>query len=175
MPKYINTDHMKRMFPFKFFDELNSQLKDYIIDNPAFIIHHDEPITDESRELIYNKEVQNDLVDILNQNNIMPVEPFGEVLILGNVIPISDVDKIIKNDKNKSQIPISILIVQLYDSSEKPVFATEVLGNTIEIIPEVLWDDPNLLISIITLGQDEPTTAIVKIPDYIENIILEEK
>lgn len=176
MPKAIGKEHMERMFPFEFFDELSEQLKEYVFHNPAFLLRDKMKLTDEKRREVYQATRDNEAMDNFFKQNIIEVEPFGEVLVLELCCAKKDVDTIIQNEIERSQIPISILVCQLYDSSGLPVFATDVTEETIAKIPEVLWDDPNLMLSIVSFSNDNNTEAqagIIKIPKHVEHKFFE--
>ena len=169
MPKNINTEHIDRMFPFEFYDELTTQLAGYKIMNPAFFSHEHVQINEKvKRELFENQRKK---VGELNQMNIQSVEPIGELLMLDACYTNDQTEAILKGGLQRSQVPMLILTVQLYDSSNQPVFATDVCEETIARIPEVLWDDPNLLIAIVTLAEEGPNVGILKAPLYIEEHI----
>lgn len=173
MIKSIETPHMNRLFPFEFFDELDQQLSDYIIYNLAFIVNKKQPLSKEKRKKLYKKSEDRESLTILHQNNIIEIEPYGEILILDNCVEKEYIDRIIKGEE-RSQIPMSILICQLYDKNDKPVFSKHTNEKTIQNIPEILWDDPQLMLSVITLSDcDDPTMAILKIPPSIEAKLFE--
>lgn len=163
------------MFPFEFYDELTNGLTSHTINNPAFIHKFiDSNISTEKRKEQYQEHLEdvNSLMQTVATMNIVNIEPFGEVLLLNS---ISDKDQILKsvNDKTgRSQISLLFLIVQLYDSSDLPVFSNDVSDDTISKIPEVLIDDPNLLIGIVELGDTQTTAQVLKIPDRIKDKML---
>ncbi|WP_145142153.1 hypothetical protein [Paenibacillus sp. Y412MC10] len=169
MPKNISTEHIDRMFPFEFYDELTPQLAGYIITNPAFFTHDHIQINENKKREIFAKHREE--AGKLNQMNILSVEPIGELLMLDACYTIDQKEAILKGGLQRSQVPISILTVQLYDSSNQPVFASDVTEETIARIPEVLWDEPNLLIAIVSLTEDGPNVGILKAPPHIEQHI----
>lgn len=179
MPKAIGKEHMKRMFPFEFFDELSKELKGYVFHNPAFLLRDKMKLTEEKCREVYQTTRDNEAMDSFFRQNIIEVEPFGEVLVLELCCAEKDVDTIIQNEIKRSQIPISMLVCQLYDSSGLPVFATDVTEETIAKIPEVLWDDPNLMLSIVSFANDNNTVTgeaqagIIKIPKHVESKFFE--
>lgn len=177
MPKNIETEHIDRMFPFEFFDELTPKMSEYVINNTVFLLKDRLVGTDAQRKQFYHQNQDTGAIDTLNKNNIIDVEPFGPVLILSTVVRTEDVDIILKGSKEKDQLPLTLLIAQYYDSTDQPVFATDVDESTIEKIPEILWDDPRLMLSVLTIGQtdDDPSqVGIIKIPESIEAKILED-
>lgn len=179
MPKNISPSNMKRMFPFAFYDELNEQLKSHVIYNPAFLLDRKLKMSRMKREEIYNATRDNDHIKTLSKYNIIEIEPFGEVLVLDLCCEAKDVDTIIQDSEKRTQIPISILVCQLYDSAGLPVFANDVSHETIAQIPEVLWDDPNLMLAIVSFSNGknnitgEAQAGIIKIPAHVEDKFFE--
>lgn len=169
MPKNINTEHIDRMFPFEFYDELTAKLAEYTIMNPAFFSQDQIHIEKNKKRKIF--ESHRKKARKLNQINILSVEPIGELLMLDTCYTNDQKEAILKGGLQRSQVPISILTVQLYDSSNQPVFASDVSEETIARIPEVLWDDPNLLIAIVSLTEDGPNVGMLKAPPHIQQRI----
>lgn len=168
MIENIEKKDMDRMFPFEFFFELSEKLEGFVFNNPAFMVEH----KDKNRQKeVFEKSRDNIAMSTLMKNNILDIEPFGEVLIIELC---SDVEKLKHFMKtHKEQAPLSILIGQLYDSSDLPVFSKEVSKDTISKIPEVLWDDPNLMLSVLSFEEDGAKLAVIKIPERIEKKVLE--
>lgn len=174
MPKSIQTKHIKRMFPFDFYNELSEHLTDYVLHNPAFLLQDKIDVTKAKKEELFHNAREGNLLNTLNQNNLISVEPFGEVLTLEPCCKKEHVDMMIHSKEKRSKVPLSILVVQLYDSNNKPVFATDVTEDTIQQIPEVLWDDPNLLLAIISFDQQDSQVGVIRIPKQIERKLFEE-
>lgn len=172
MPKSIKAEHTSRMFPFEFYDELSEHLKEFTLLNPAFFLK-DELDAATDRKALFEKARKNKPMDTLNENNLIQVEPFGELLMLEVCSPAKDKETVVKHRDKRGQIPLSIIVAQLYDSTGAPVFAKDVTEETIGQIPEVLWDDPNLLLGVITFTQEEPRVAVIKIPKRIEEQFFE--
>lgn len=173
MPKHIKAAHVSRMFPFEFYNELSEQLTTFTLLNPAFILRDQLNGATEQRKKLFEQSRKNDAMTMLNQNNLLQVEPFGELLALEVCCPSEEKDSILQGRNNRSQSPLSIIVAQLYDSSGAPVFATDVAESSIAQIPEVLWDDPNLLLGVVSFNQEGPRVAVIKIPERIEKQILE--
>lgn len=173
MPKHIDAAHVNRMFPFEFYDELSEQLKAFTLLNPAFILRDRIDVTTEQRKALFEQSRKNKPMDLLNENNLLQVEPFGELLALEVCCPAKDKADILRGNDKRSQLPLSIIVAQLYDSSGAPVFATDVDERSIAQIPEVLWDEPNLLLGIVSFTETEPQVAVLKIPEHVEKQILE--
>lgn len=176
MPANIKTQYMSKMFPFRFFDELSEKMTDFIIQNPVFILGDRIRGTEKQREQYYHQSRKPDVINTMNAQNIIEVEPFGEVLILDVCIKKDDLP-ILENEPKKAKLlPLSMLVVQYYDSADMPVFSKDVTEDTIKAIPEILWDDPRLMIAVVTIGrthEQDSNVAVIKIPDTIENKILE--
>lgn len=171
MPKNIQTEHIDRMFPFEFYDELSGQLAGYTIMNSAFFLEGDIHINENKKREMFESNREKVEKYTLNQNNILSVEPIGELLMLDTCCTNEQKEAILKGGLQRSQVPISILAVQLYDSSAQPVLASDVSEETIARIPEILWDDPNLLIAIVSLTEEGPNVGILKSPAHIEQHI----
>ena len=183
MLKYIPNRHIKRMFPYAFFDELYEPLKGYTPDNPVFLIRGselDKKMSDEDR--IKEFEAHRDIAlkqknpegQSLEEFNIYKLDQ-GEFLVLDTYIKRDDIQKLI----NSEPINRYILMVQLFDKNEQPIFSTEQNISLIREIPEVLWDDPNLAILIMKVVSAESDEleetidiGIIKAPQfYIDNLI----
>lgn len=159
------------MFPFEFFSELNDQLISYSMLNSAFFLGmHIKMDELKKRELFEKDRIKAQTIG-LNENNILSVEPLGELLLLETCCTLQEKEAILKGGLQRSQVPLSILAVQLYDSSHLAVFASDVTDESIERIPEVLWDDPNLLIAIVTLGEEGANLSILKAPPSVEQLL----
>lgn len=166
------------MFPFEFFDELSDKLTEYVINNPVFLLKDRIQGTDSQRKQYYHQNRDPVTINTLNRNNILEVEPFGEVLNLDVVYRKEDVDIAHNKPKERSQLPLSLLIAQYYDSSDQPVFSKDVNEDTIKQIPEILWDDPRLMLAVITMSQSEDQSSqigIIKIPESIQDKLFEDK
>ena len=172
MPKFIPNRHIKRMFPYAFYDELYNVMPELIPENPVFLLRdteHESKLDDdiikqfnEFRHAILNNKT-------LEENNIYTLDQ-GEFLILDTYIRKSDRQKAI----DKQHVAKFIIMVQLYDSSEQPVFSESVSIKSIRQIPEILWDDPNLaIVAMQVLPDDEDSMempseiGIFKAPPFI--------
>lgn len=184
MPKNIQTEDIKRMFPFEFYDELNENMQDYKLHNPAFMLANVHNFDKEKRREIYTnmgKDIQKkaqETLKTLHSDNIIEAEPIGEVLLLDICIKKEDIDALLNDDVSdteKSQQDLCILAVQLYDSSDLPVFSKDVVNESIQQIPEILWDEPNLGIYVIVLNEDGATIGVVTMPKRIHDKIFETK
>lgn len=182
MPKNIGIKHLNRMFPFEFYDELNEAMTQYKMYNPAFLLAETLDLKQDMRKKLYHsigKDIQKRAqatIKQLHKDNIIDVEPFGEMLLLDLCIEAKFIDDIMNERLSKtelSQQSLNVLAVQLYDSSNLPVFSKDVTEDSIAQIPEVLWDDPNLAIYIIVFGEEGAQVGIVRMPKRMEEKILE--
>ncbi|MGX1195826.1 hypothetical protein [Metabacillus sp. SLBN-84] len=173
MPEHIKAEHVKRMFPFEFYEELSEQLNDYALLNPAFILQGAIQTTTKQRKDLFEESRKNAAVSTLHHNNLIQVEPFGELLTLEVCCPTKDRKIVLREPDKRMQMPMSIIVTQLYDSSGTPVFASDVDESSIGQIPEVLWDDPNLLLGVVSFTEEEPRVAVLKIPARIEEQLFE--
>lgn len=176
MPKSISLEHINRMFPFQFYEELTSVVKEYIFLNPAIMAKEINPhIKKEEQKKLFDESRKNEQSKIIAKNNILTVEPIGEVLTLDLCYSKKEHEKRNSKENKLQQTPLSLIIVQLYDSTDQPVFSEDVSDETINKIPEVLWDDPNLFIGVVTFEQEGAKLAVLKIPQRIEDKIIEGK
>ncbi|WP_078598654.1 hypothetical protein [Evansella clarkii] len=173
MPEFIKTEHVNRMFPFEFYNELSENLKAFTLLNPAFILRDHLDVTTEQCKALFEQSRKNKPMDTLNQNNLIQVEPFGELLTLDMCCPSEDKNTVLRERDKRSQLPLSIVVAQLYDSSGFPVFSKDVTEESIKNIPEVLWDDPNLFLGVVSFTEEEPRVAVIKIPKRIESQLFE--
>lgn len=173
MPETIKSTHMNRMFPFEFYDELNEALTGYTLSNPAFLLHKKKELPVGTRQELFAKTRTEEVLQRLNQHNILEAEPFGELLHLELCTKDEYVDQMLGNQTERSQVPLSILVGQLYDSSGAPVFSKDVTEESIQQIPEILWDDPNLLLGIVEYGERETTVGVIRMPESLEAKLFE--
>lgn len=173
MPNPIKKEHMDRMFPFAFFDEFSERFNqtDYVLTTPAFMAHHLKPMDRESRKQLFETSHMR-AGDVTPTHNVLEVDQFGEVLLLDMCYRKSDIPNFLDKTK-RSQAPLALLVCQLFDSSDQPVFAKDVTESTIARIPEVLHDDPNLFIGVIDFSGGETHIAVLQIPERIEQKMFE--
>lgn len=180
VPKYIPNRHVKRMFPYAFFNELYEVLDEYTPDNPVFLFR-DTPLEerlDKDLEKQFD-EIRHEFIKnkTLEENNIYTLDQ-GEFLILDTMVKRKDRQGAI----DKKPVAKYVLLAQYFDSVDKPVFSKDVKNTTIRLIPEILWDDPRLALAILcVIPEDLNKTdgsseiGIIKCPDcftqkFIENI-----
>lgn len=171
MPERIQQSDIARMFPFAFYDELSEVMHDFTLLNPAFLSNRlvELKLDKTQRETLYHDTKKSTSVhEALMGTNIIEVEPFGELLLLEACCRNEDLNTFVYDKTKRSQIPLSTIVVQLYDSSRQPVFATDVVDETIRFIPEVLYDDPNLLLGALTFTENGIEVAIFRAPPDIE-------
>lgn len=174
MPNSIDAKDVARMFPYEFYDELSQVLRGFALINPAFLSDKVSPLEPDARKKLYEQTRKATGVhEQLMGTNILEVEPFGELLLLEAVCRDEDLRTFVYDQAKRSQIPMSTLAVQLYDSSRQPVFSKDVAAESIRFIPEVLYDDPNLLLGAVTFTEAGIQVAIFKAPPDIEARYLE--
>ena len=173
MPKNIKLEHVNRMFPFEFYNELSENLKEFVLLNPAFLLRDQMKISEEARKNLFQHARDNAPTQALTQNNIIEVEPFGELLTLEVCCPIDKKGAVIHDKEKRGQIPMCFIVAQLYDSSGAPVFAADVSEESIEQIPEVLWDDPNLMLGVVSFTEQDARVGAIRIPKRIEEKLFE--
>ncbi len=170
--KYIPLRNVNRMFPFEFYKELNSEFKEWIPQNPAFTLELTTILKNlksfDQKDVYYKtKKASKDLLKTLEQQNIIEFDAFP-VLLLDSYVQASNVNPN-TGDLNKNT-KSAYLFVQYFDSSSQPIFAKDVKLESIRKIPEILYDDPNLLIGLFIQGESENDgyeLAIIKGPDNI--------
>lgn len=180
--KYIPARHIKRMFPFEFYYELSEKWKQWLPASAAFsanVLMEAEgktPITKEEQKLVFEDELKTKFssFEALYKNNLIDAQPYPLLMLE----PYVNKEEIIL----KKKIPeLDFLVVQYFDSKQQPVFSKDVKIESIRQIPEILFDDPNLLIGLMMTHQSSTsedsdlhseenvmTTAIIKAPKFIE-------
>lgn len=182
MLKYIPNRHVKRMFPYEFYDELYGVLHGYTPENPVFLLRGTEleDKLDDDRVKQFNEVrdvmlgAKNDAGVSIEEYNIYELDQ-GEFLILDTYIKRDDVKDFI----NQKSIDRYALLVQLFDKNQKPILSKEQNISVIREIPEVLWDDPNLAILIMKISSANSTEqeetidlGVIKAPQfYIDKLI----
>lgn len=183
MLNYIPNRHIKRMFPYQFYNELYEVLKGYTPENVVFLLRGTEledKLDNDNLEKQF-EEVRDTMFSAKNDTGVK-VEEYnlyeldqGEFLILDTYIKREDVKDFI----NQKSVDRYALLVQLFDKDEKPVFSKEQNISLIRQIPEVLWDDPNLAILIMKISsanqtelEDTIDLGVIKAPQfYIDKLI----
>lgn len=178
MVDYIKNKDVKRMFPYKFFDEFYDVLKDYTPENAVFLLRgtpHEAKL-DKDLEKQFNT-IRNTMIDHkqLEENNIYTLDQ-GSFLIIDTFIERKDVQKSIDN----KPIARYLLLGQLFGPEHRPLFSKQTSDQTISKIPEVLWDDPNLALVLMQFNpsgdseniEETSNLGIVKGPDHFINKML---
>ena len=179
MVKYIPNRHVKRMFPYEFFDELYSALQDYTPENAVFMLRgteHEHKLDEDIKTQF--ETIRQEMIGhkVLEENNLYTLDQ-GEFLIVDTYIERDDVENFINN----KPIARYILLAQLFDNQEKPIFSKDTRLKTLREIPEVLWDDPNLALVLMQFNPGDTDTieavshlGIIKGPDYFIRKLLTE-
>lgn len=163
MPISIPLRHINRMFPYEFYSELYEALDDYVPLLDTFTLKTINGSVPNEKEL-YEKEREElkPMFKDLSNNNIIHLAPSLQVLL--NMPVIANV--FIQDDL----LPLeqAYMFVQYYDNNQQPIFTQEQNIELIRQIPEILWDDPNLLIGIYDPNLDaEDQVWLFKAPDFV--------
>lgn len=200
MPKTIKSEHLLRLFPFEFLYDLNvlflNEDVQFMFDMPTF---NDSLQRENIGRLYTTSEMYMDyqarikekqslyfLGDNENTTNIIDVSPIGEVVFLQSVCHTKNthtIDQTIlrKIDESKKE-HMSILCVQIYNEQDEPVLARDVDDESLQALPEIKWDNPNLLLAVVHFNKiDEmpehtgTTLQILKMPERMSDKWFEEK
>ena len=162
MPISIPLRHIDRMFPYEFYNEIYEALDDYVPLLDTFTLKTINGSVPNEKEL-YAKEREKlrPTFKQLSNNNVIHITSELQVLIIMPVIA--------KVLVHYQQAPLeqAYMFVQYYDKAQQPVFTQEQNIQLIRQIPEILWDDPNLLIGIYDPNQSgEGEVSIYKAPEF---------
>lgn len=163
MPISIPLRHIDRMFPYEFYTELYEEIDLYVPFLETFALKTINGSIPNEKEL-YEKEREElkPMFKDLSSNNIIHLAPSLQVLL--NMPVIANV--FIQDDL----LPLeqAYMFVQYYDNNQQPIFTQEQNIELIRQIPEILWDDPNLLIGIYDPNLDaEDQVWLFKAPDFV--------
>lgn len=163
MPISIPLRHIDRMFPYEFYAELYEEIDLYVPFLETFALKTINGSIPNEKEL-YTKEREElkPMFKDLSSNNIIHLAPSLQVLL--NMPVIANV--FIQDDL----LPLeqAYMFVQYYDNNQQPIFTQEQNIELIRQIPEILWDDPNLLIGIYDPNLDaEDQVWLFKAPDFV--------
>ena len=163
MPISIPLRHIDRMFPYEFYTELYEALEDYVPLLDTFTLKTINGSVPNEKEL-YTKE-RTELKPTFKQlsnNNVIHLTSDLQVLL--NMPVIASVfaqDDLLPLEQ-------AYMFVQYYDKEQQPLFTQEQNIGLIRQIPEILWDDPNLLIGIYDPNLDpEDQVLIFKAPNFV--------
>lgn len=169
MPISIPTRHTKRMFPYEFFDELYAEYNDYVPMLPSFTKRAlDIAVSDPKEEYLTDIEHYKDTLKPLSAHNLLHTELGFPVMAL---LPFVAKNKIL--DMSDPTRRIGLFVVQLFDTNHNPVFTEDLTLESCRIIPELLYDDPNLLYGILFMDTGE--LEVLKTPSYLVDKFLERK
>lgn len=163
MPISIPLRHIDRMFPYEFYAELYEALDDYVPLLDTFTLKTINGSVPNEKEL-YKKERMElkPTFKQLSNNNVIHITSELQALIIMPVIA-----KILVHYQ-QAPLEQAYMFVQYYDKLQQPIFTQEQDIQLIRQIPEILWDDPNLLIGIYDPNQsDEGEVLIFKAPDFV--------
>lgn len=163
MPISIPLRHINRMFPYEFYSELYEALDDYVPLLDTFTLKTINGSVPNEKELyMKEREELKPTFKQLSNNNVIHITSELQALIIMPVIA--------KVLVQYQQAPLeqAYMFVQYYDKLQQPVFTQEQNIELIRQIPEILWDDPNLLIGIYDPNLDaEDQVWLFKAPDFV--------
>lgn len=163
MPISIPLRHIDRMFPYEFYAELYKEIDLYVPFLETFALKTINGSIPNEKEL-YEKEREElkPMFKDLSNNNIIHLTADLQVLL--NMPVIASVfaqDDLLPLEQ-------AYMFVQYYDKEQQPLFTQEQNIGLIRQIPEILWDDPNLLIGIYDPNLDpEDQVLLFKAPDFV--------
>lgn len=163
MPISIPLRHIDRMFPYEFYAELYEALDDYVPFLETFVLKTiNESVPNEKKLYEKEREELRPMFKDLSNNNIIHLTSDLQVLL--NMPVIASVfaqDDLLPLEQ-------AYMFVQYYDKEQQPLFTQEQNIGLIRQIPEILWDDPNLLIGIYDPNLDpEDQVLLFKAPDFV--------
>ena len=168
------------MFPFAFFNEIIDAGFDYYPLSQAFLAKAAGSTNIGKLEEIYTAELENEAIRgmrkaIARANVTNAGDVFDEPLLL--LTPVYNREELaVLHLAQPGLTNQHILAVQYYDVNHKPVFTKETPIEIIRQTPELLWDDPDMLIVRLDLNgaaSDEGQAAVLKMPKFLENKYLE--
>lgn len=170
MPISIPLRHIDRMFPYEFYTELYAEIDLYVPFLETFVLKTINGSIPNEKEL-YEKEREElrPMFKDLSNNNIIHLTPNLQVLL--NMPVIASVfaqDDLLPLEQ-------AYMFVQYYDKEQQPIFTQEQNIELIRKIPEILWDDPNLLIGIYDPNLDpDDQVLLFKAPQFVIEQLYEE-
>lgn len=173
----LATQELQRIFPLEFYlESLNAKLE-YLPVKPAVImyemINKQEPgLAKASMDQI---KTQNQLdlraqIDTLVSSTIaqppLVMDALDGKLPLLNLIPVYNRKKFDQDSEGVSkEQPTGLLMVQYFKEDQTPLFTNEISYKELRDVPELLYDDPNLLIAILQI--DTMEIGLIKAPEYV--------
>lgn len=161
MPISIPLRHIDRMFPYEFYAELFESFNEYVPSMNTFSLKSIKGSVPNEKEIYYKeRESLKDMFKKLSNHNVIHITPNLQVLIN---MPVTA--KILLQNPPLEQ---AYMFVQYYGTIKQPLLTQEQDLNIVRQIPEILWDDPNLLIGIYDPNQQpEGQVSIIKAPEFI--------
>lgn len=157
------------MFPYEFFNELYTEYDEYVPMLPSFTKRAlDIAVENPKEEYLTDLEKYKDTLQPLAKYNILRTELGFPVMAL---LPFVNKDKIL--DISDPTRRVGLFVVQLFDTEHNPVFTEDLTIESCRIIPELLYDDPNLLYGVLFMDTGE--LEMLKTPAYLVDKFLERK
>lgn len=170
MPISIPLRHIDRMFPYEFYAELFESFNEYVPSMNTFSLKSVKGSIPNEKEVYYKeRESLKDMFKKLSNHNVIHITPNLQVLLN---MPVTA--KILLQNPPLEQ---AYMFVQYYGTTKQPLLTQEQDINIVRQIPEILWDDPNLLIGIYDPNQKpEGQVSIIKAPEFVlQNLANEDK
>lgn len=166
MPLTIPIRHIKRMFPYEFYDELYQAYSHKIPMTPVFT-KKAMSISVENPKTEFENDYQM-ISAVLNAFQQAGLQDLGFGFPVLMLMPYRTTTHITEKPQAEDT---TVLCVQYFDTSHEAVFTDDLTLDSCRIIPEILWDDPNLFLGFLnmTTGQFE----VLKLPLFLEDKFLE--
>ena len=160
MPISIPSRHINRIFPYEFYKELFEQFDEYIPNLDTFIVKLAIPDVPNEKERYLEEISHKNTKNLLKE--MRKVVDIGLDFPVYFLMPYTSKESVIQSKPNNSW-----LFVQ-YFYKTIPLFTKEQSLETLREFPEILLDDPNLLIGIYDSSKN-PTQAvsIIKAPHEV--------
>lgn len=160
MPISIPSRHINRMFPYEFYSELFEQFNEYVPNLDTFIIKLAIPDIPNEKERYLNEISHKNTKELLKE--MRKVINIGLAFPVYFLMPCASKESIIQSKPNNSWIFIQ------YFHNTTPMFTQEQSLELFREFPEILWDDPNLLIGIYDSDkQPDQAVSLIKAPHEI--------
>ena len=157
MPLSIPSRHINRIFPYEFYKELFEQFDEYIPNLDTFIVKLAIPDIPNEKERYLEEISYKNTKHLLKE--MRKVTDIGLDFPVYFLMPYTSKESIIQSKPNNSW-----LFVQ-YFYKTIPLFTQEQSLELLREFPEILWDNPNLLIGIYDSSKNpSQAVSIIKAP-----------
>lgn len=185
--KYIPNRHVKRVFPYEFYDELYERLTQFTPENVVFLLRDtefenklDDDVKsqfDNIRDIMLNDK--NEEGTTLEEYNIYSELDQGEFLVLDTFIRREDRDKFIQ----KQPIDQFVLLVQLFDENQQPIFSKDGQLSKVRKLDAIETDHPDLAMMLMQVASADADNSlethvelgVIQGPDhFIEKLVTDD-